>query len=529
MAYCDDAECDDPNCVSDDFERDDREPVDPGVLARIAEEAECGEDVILEVSRWTRYLLVENVRAAFSEDMGEYASTPRWGSALREIFAHFYSSPADAIPSSEDPDWVREYVQRVISAEGVETLRRQVAGDEYMTAFATREIIRATRDIVCQAAPKEDLRAAKRKVEGLLDLMEDLGESPELDAALLSAENEVCDLQTDERQACAKIVAANVPAIVHATIDTLMQSMNELFEVLTGMGFSMRWGDSGGTAMKLTTPPAELLDVVRGNRELKKIAEIAGRLREESKKRRETKWKSSRGEVSATTIGDDIARLLPSELMYAGDPDAEWLLLRKLTEKSAQQYDVIGRERANQGPIVLLIDESSSMSAKGRILWAKGVALALMEYASSQRRPFGVIGFSHRIAYERLFDPVKGVSASDMVKVLESFDNGGTDIGLAIDRGISLIEQSAVLSKADLVLISDGDDGRDRGQVLSRLAASDVELHSILLGGERAGDDLVFASAEVLSLTDSMMSASDSGASAIGSIFEIGQVIDVDG
>jgi uncharacterized protein with von Willebrand factor type A (vWA) domain len=535
MPYCGDALCDDPDCVSDE---EGGEYLVPEVLGYVPEErtqivlaeAEHGEDVIRKVSGWTRYLMVDNIQGALSGPTLDAGGKPRWGSALREIYSYVYDSQADVPLEKIDessPDWIRQFVREATAADGSDKIRSQVSGDEYMAAFATREIVNATIEVAKECAPETDVKQARERVESLRELAEEFGSSDRLEAEIELAEAALAVAESNELAACVAIAARSneMKEAINTAIALLEKSMDDLAGIMRGMGFAVGWGSHRGSGMKINTPPDELLERVRGHDELKKIAEMAGRLREESKNRRETKWKAARGEVSATTLGDDIARLLPSELMYAADEDAEWLLLRKLTEKSAQQYDVIGRERAKQGPIVLCIDESGSMECEDRILWAKAVALALMEYASSQRRQFGVVEFSKQPNAKTRFDPSRGVSAEDMLSVLERFDGGGTNIGLAIDAAVQMIEGDSALDRADIVLISDGADYQDRKAAFARMKAANIELHSIFIGGEKAPPDIVAASDLTLYMNDQQMN-DDAGASAIGAIFEIGQVVD---
>jgi uncharacterized protein with von Willebrand factor type A (vWA) domain len=62
------------------------------------------------------------------------------------------------------------------------------------------------------------------------------------------------------------------------------------------------------------------------------------------------------------------------------------------------QYDLIGHETEGQGPIIIAIDESGSMTTDyggmtGEV-WSKAVMLALLSIARLQKRDLAVIHFS---------------------------------------------------------------------------------------------------------------------------------------
>jgi uncharacterized protein with von Willebrand factor type A (vWA) domain len=80
------------------------------------------------------------------------------------------------------------------------------------------------------------------------------------------------------------------------------------------------------------------------------------------------------------------------------DPDLEDLFYLRFAERGLMQYDLIGHEPEGQGPIIIAIDESGSMTTDyggmtGEV-WSKAVMLALLSIARLQKRDLAVIHFS---------------------------------------------------------------------------------------------------------------------------------------
>src|SRR6185312_10631442 len=79
-------------------------------------------------------------------------------------------------------------------------------------------------------------------------------------------------------------------------------------------------------------------------------------------------------------------------------------LLRDLVESRALQYKLEGSESLGKGPLVVCLDKSGSMAGAADI-WATAVALALLEVAQRQRRPFALLSFDARVKDEVIVAP----------------------------------------------------------------------------------------------------------------------------
>jgi uncharacterized protein with von Willebrand factor type A (vWA) domain len=157
-------------------------------------------------------------------------------------------------------------------------------------------------------------------------------------------------------------------------------------------------------------------------------------------------------EICDIERGADLGRLLPTELARLNLPRLKLALLRDLHERSAMQYALRGPEKMGKGPLVVCLDRSGSMDGP-RDEWSAAAALALLEVAQRERRPFAVIAFDSGVTL-RVVVTVGQALPEDALMLRCS---GGTNIDAAIAAALDVIRmESPVLKRADIVIITDG-------------------------------------------------------------------------
>ncbi len=197
---------------------------------------------------------------------------------------------------------------------------------------------------------------------------------------------------------------------------------------------------------------------LRGDSMLAAIMRWAGRaiIRAQSLQRQRTDRPG--GEITGVELSGDIARLLPIELAaVAGGlgPERELLSLYKVATRQALSYKTRSREPVSQGPIVVTVDESGSMSGD-RIIAAKGVALAIAATARMQRRPCKLFGFADTGDVWS----TDGTAAPDTLSDWAThFNGGGTEPHGPLEMVPEQWPAGKVGAKADHIIITDGDMG----------------------------------------------------------------------
>ncbi len=187
---------------------------------------------------------------------------------------------------------------------------------------------------------------------------------------------------------------------------------------------------------------------------------------------------SPRGELDGYEKGNDLERLIPTELIL---PTEAFLV--KYAEKGLLLYrKVIGEE---YGPFYVLLDKSGSMMGM-KIIWAKAVALALAQRTAREGREF-YIRFFDSIPYPALRISKK-VRGRDVIKLLEYVArvraNGGTDITKAILTALDDIANAKTRNKpSDIVLITDGEDRIAVDTIRKGLTRAKARLYTIMIHG----------------------------------------------
>jgi uncharacterized protein with von Willebrand factor type A (vWA) domain len=174
-------------------------------------------------------------------------------------------------------------------------------------------------------------------------------------------------------------------------------------------------------------------------------------------------------------------------------------------------YELGGKTTKARGPLVFLIDASGSMQGH-REEWAKACAMALMEIARIQRRPFAVVYFDGGIKHSTFF----AAGEADTAKILEVMGvecTGGTNIGQALayaERVVACELTETVTWKvgkdADVVLLTDGADHSDKQTPCDALKARGASIYTVCVECE-CPDDLRAVSVEVVSMSPRDMAA----------------------
>jgi len=465
-------------------------------------EIEFGLDATRTVGDWNRYLVSTEVdRGGELAEASTIVAAPQWPSVLRESFSALYGGPDDSENvggGSSGSSWVRSVVETISRVPEWVDLSARTVGDEWAAGLATAAIATRVSSAVQDIAPTSDLREASDRLRTLSDLLEDLrgelSDPPTAPQAArvedLSRQVEVAQSQLDLAQAEADAAVAKfgertsqnqLRSLAALAASEATQEIDQVRAALRGFGA----GSSAGTSLRVSGPRDEIVKFLRGNARLSRIGVLAGRLRAEAARKRANRTTYARSEVSSIRTGSDIARLVPSELTYLCDDDLELVLLRKLSEGSALEYELSGNETKTRGPIVICVDESLSM-AGDRNEWAAAVVLTLAETAAKDRRAFVVVHFDTTVQRVDEFNPAAGIAFGDLLKCVDHFSGGGTRISEALRSATDIIaRQSGPMANADIVLVSDGaDHSGESPEALAALAGLGASIHGVAIGSE---------------------------------------------
>ena len=243
---------------------------------------------------------------------------------------------------------------------------------------------------------------------------------------------------------------------------TEIEQVNQAINAFAG-GCNVGFGTgSVGSGSGNTLSAKEKLAIARQinkSAKLQKLAAISGRFTRIALQQQKTRVKHPPDEIISIKTGNEIERLLPAEMALITVPELEDLFYLKFAEGSLMQYDLDGHEPQGQGPIIVALDESGSMSAghdglTGEI-WSKAVMLSLLSIARLQKRDFAVIHFSGDADLKvNLFPKGEGTPA-EIIACAGFFYGGGTVFENWMNKALELVDGSQ-FEKADVICISDG-------------------------------------------------------------------------
>ena len=358
--------------------------------------------IIFDVPRWSIYLHRES-RALDSADRDDGPGRQ----FEDELFERLYAGAAEELPDDKKSPMLQAW------AEGVH------GACDQLPTFAR-----------LQAECRGDADSAAAAVECLMSALDPL----------------VSEVEPDPHR---------LRRVVVNGCDKASAAVEEQRDATEGLE-NVRFGQSGtGTAAGERRRYANLRALarrIRNDRRLQRIAVLAGRFKRIALQKQRTKVKHGSDEITDVERGGDLGRLLPAELGKLVNPRLRLVALRDLSERQCMQYALTGTETLGKGPLVACLDKSGSMNGQPDE-WATAVALALLEVAHRQRRPFALLCFDGNVKYESFVD-VGGDLPEDGLFV--SCD-GGTSIDLVVARAVGIIaEHPGSLRKADIVIITDG-------------------------------------------------------------------------
>ncbi len=290
-----------------------------------------------------------------------------------------------------------------------------------------------------------------------------------------------------------------------ANVASQMQSIQSGFNALGGsMGGGGLAYAQGATAAfgryaDANARKAQIAAKLLSDKKLRMIAELAGRMADIAWQVQNSKTPDPTDELTDIRTGRDFAHMLSGEMIYMDDPDLEDIFLYKAANNLIQSYQIIGYSPQGKGPIVVMIDNSGSMSGTPEE-WSKAVMLALRMIAEKQKRDFYVIHFDSAVQKEYEF--LKGVaSPGKMLEAVEFFSGGGTNFEPPMRAAMKKMRESRY-KRADAIFVTDGLCGiRDEECAEWNRIRQQAGMHSycILIGDDRWGRGVMEK------LTDKMM------------------------
>ncbi|MFJ8542630.1 VWA domain-containing protein [Streptomyces sp. NPDC093586] len=382
-------------------------------------------------------------------------------------------------------------------------LRRETVGDPYAAAMAVlaqasalRGLLERSRDAQERA---ERARRAQRDTEDEARRGAGAEEHGTVPAPAADAARQTAEAAARQAaEAAAQALAAAVPDVRAAARNAAAKASAAVRQEAALM---RAWGVGAGELERMPFDErARLAERLRTGR-LARWAELIGRFRRMADGERARKVENTPGELVGVTLGDDLSRVVPSELAVLGLPELRAVFAARYAAGELMLYDSRGERSTGKGAVIACVDTSHSMYAEGpggvtREAWSKACALALLDQARHAGRDFVGIVFSAADKVRVFRFPAASPAGIDrVVDFAETFLGGGTSYQTPLTAARELLEEEfddAARARGDIVMITDDDCGvteewmRGWNDAKHRLG---FRLFGVAVGTPRAAED----------------------------------------
>lgn len=422
--------------------------------AQAANQIRFGPDGAVAVPSWARlnaYWWISKGRSVTDELVSEGVErSTEWPTFLRELYARLFTGDrcheVEAAPEfafakqlhsmlGELPEWKR--------------LASRCQGDWYNSESVA--IGMGSRVVDHVPVHGHDCRKLRRLLDMLDDDVPDGEPVPpvytETQEALRRAEQEAIER-------AGEMSGADIRQALRGAIKDEQDRLDDIEKSTASLG----WGslESGSSASVSANTKAEVARKLQGSPKLQEILEMAGRMRNIMREVQSTKVRHGTEGVTDIMLGSDIHRLLPSELAGLRRRETKLALVRRLIEGGALQYRLESEEKVGRGPLLVVIDDSGSMRG-AREIWSKAVALALLDLARREQRPFGYCLFTTVVRSSFTEDPGTKTPPGQLLEHLAYSRGGGTAFDPPLKWALEQLGKSQVMADADVIFISDGE------------------------------------------------------------------------
>ena len=313
------------------------------------------------------------------------------------------------------------------------------------------------------ARDESDLLEREAELTHLDELPEDSFTDGDRDALADSLQQDIDELRTRiakaraEQEEVAEKLTSELDESISLKVAVLPGQLAGADEHMKAMGLGSGQEGRVGAARRI-----ELGERLMRSRKLQLLAKLVGAFREVAFEARRRRVVRSPQELHSIDSGSHLDRLLPSELL--GVPRHQGALhlefLRRLAEGQLLEYQLHGA--SERGPMVVCVDGSGSMHGS-KELWAKAVALTLMEIARREKRRCLAIIFSagYTLFEVELLGKVSqsrghaAVIDEHVLSFAEHFPGGGTDFQEPMRRAVDAVA-TGNYRRGDIVFITDG-------------------------------------------------------------------------
>jgi uncharacterized protein with von Willebrand factor type A (vWA) domain len=332
-----------------------------------------------------------------------------------------------------------------------EQMRALTVADEFNTALATAQFTKTLVETLLKQEEEE------KEEEGQPEPEQGGGDGDESGQPSPEEREQARQKQQQQRQEMGLRVAARAAAGAAQKEVKKASALAQAFgggEDQVGGGWGMGQGAAGSVGN--IGQRAQLAKQVAQQPRLQQIADLAGRMKVIAANAQRQRAEHIPDEIADIERGDNLARMLPLEMLNMVSDETEDLFWMRLLDHGLTQYALTGEESAKRGPIIFCADESGSMSGYPSD-WTAAIGLALLSIAAKQHRDFVWVHFGGKGEIKKdEYLRGKGTPEQVMASALHFFA-GGTDYDAPLMLALTAIAiEHGQYNKADVVFVTDG-------------------------------------------------------------------------
>lgn len=379
------------------------------------------------------------------------------GRLVQDVFQSLHKATPDFVDGADMDIPFRvnhAVVDEFSKQEAWKDLRENTVGDPYMSALATVSISKHLEGLL------EKMVKAQEAADEAAEKREEFNEGRENGASgdELRELAEAADQAAAKAQSLLDKAGPSIGKAVRAAATEAAENADQQAEAAAGWGL-----DAAG--QRELDPRARMELAARlSNDRMRKIAAMLGRLRNEAWAAETSRWVSGHTDLHGITLGDDLSRLVSTELVNLAVPELEADFLDRFSRSQLSVFELKTRAKEAKGSVVYVEDSSSSMGLNDREVWSRAVGLALLGIAKEHKRGFKAIVFG---SYDQqwVFDfgpDASQSSLNDMLEYAEFQFMGGTCWDVPLTMAANLLqaekdEHGTVVS--DIVFATDDECG----------------------------------------------------------------------
>ncbi|NBI07632.1 hypothetical protein [Senegalia massiliensis] len=279
---------------------------------------------------------------------------------------------------------------------------------------------------------KEELKAAEKKIKALHRQVEGIIKQ-------INKFNDIIKYKTKN----------NRDKIENRIDNALKNSLIKVQEVKDTLEI---WGTENGTPQTMEGK-TKLIEKIKKNPLFLNIAKELGKLRKLTNSSINKKYTIGRGKKIGIEYGNNLNKILPSELVLLANKETKPIFYKKYVEKKLKQYKEKKEIFVGRGHVIFMADESGSTSGN-RAIWTKALAISLMGISVKEHRNFAYIPYDTRVGN---IQHVNNTNYSEdiVLAIANSYLGGGTNFTEPIKIASKLIKDNRY-ENADLVFVTDG-------------------------------------------------------------------------